>query len=132
MGILAEFEYLLNRWQISLNTKIRLNRANESKNLISPKNKPQAQCNFIIAKAKPHIQSNNQSVVVAKQATDSKPLPKNLQGQQPEPDQLSSALETDESSKKSNAKRMKFKEDGEEQYVSCYIILEIFSEPLYL
>ena len=131
MGILAEFEYLLNLWQsskgyTSLNTKIQLNRANESKNLISPRNKPQAQSNFIIAKAKPHVLSNNQPVVVAKQAIDIKPLPKNLQGQQisslamvtDEPDQLSNVLGTDENSKKSPAKRMKFEEDDEEKYVS--------------
>ncbi|TMW40243.1 hypothetical protein DOY81_014676 [Sarcophaga bullata] len=46
LGILAEFEYLLNQWQISkgfasFDTKIQLNRANESKNLINGPGKSQ-------------------------------------------------------------------------------------------
>lgn len=53
MGILAEFEYLLNQWQISkgfasFDTEIQLNAANEIKNLIS-------------AQGKPRILSNNQT-----------------------------------------------------------------------
>ena len=54
MGILAEFEYLLNQWQISkgvasFDTRIQLNRANESKNLI-------------LAQGKSEILNNDQTV----------------------------------------------------------------------
>ena len=188
MGILEEFEYLLNQWQISKgytsrNTKLQLNRASESNNLKIPKHTPQAQSNIIIAKEKsrtlsnnqpvlvakqvinmepisinlqgrqisspavvidetdelltvpsnttiskekPHTRSNNQSVVLAKQATDIKSLPKNLQRRQissqtvvaDEVDELLIVLDSDDNSNISNAKRMKFDEDDEEKFVS--------------
>ena len=106
MGILAEFEYLLNQWQISngytsLNTKLQFNRASESNNLKSPKHKPQAQSNIIIAKEKSRTLSNNQPAMVAHEV-----------------DKLLTVLDSDDNSNTSNAKRMKFDEDDEEKFVS--------------
>ena len=131
MGIIAEFEYLLNQWQISKgytsrNNKLQLNRASESNNLKNPKHTPQAQSNIIIAKEKPRTLSNNQPVLVAKQVIDMEPISINLQGRQisspamvvDEPDELLTVLESDENSNISNAKRIKFDEDDEEKFVS--------------
>ena len=123
-----EFEYLLNLWQnskgySSLDTDTR---ANESENLISSEEKPQAQSNIIIAKEKSQILINTQPVVAVKSETDIKPLPKNLQRHQisplamvvAEPDVLLTVLDSDENSMVSNAKRMKFDEDDGERFVS--------------
>ena len=122
MGILAEFEYLLNQWQISKGydtIEIHLNRYDEINNLSSSNGKPQAQkSNLTIAKEKPHIPNSNQPAVVAKQP--------NLQGHKissptmavDQPDELLTVLVSHESSKIFNAKRMKFNENNEEQFVS--------------
>ena len=132
MGILAEFEYLLNQWQISkgydtIDTEIHLNRYDEINNLSSSNGKPKAQkSNLTIAKEKPHIPSNNQPVVVAKQPIDIKPISIKLEEPQisspamvvDEPDELLTVLVSHENSKIINGKRMKFDEDDEEQFVS--------------
>ncbi|TMW44908.1 hypothetical protein DOY81_010009 [Sarcophaga bullata] len=133
LGILAEFEHLLNLWQISkgyasFDTKMQLNRVNESKNLIITKekpqslsnlnistNKPQVQGNLIIAKEKPYILRNNQPVVVAKQPIQVEPVIKNVQAS---PDE----------NKLSKAKRMRFNEDDDEEFTLEKIIPELLMD----
>ncbi|TMW39612.1 hypothetical protein DOY81_015309 [Sarcophaga bullata] len=97
---------------------MQLNRVNESKNLMIAKekpqllsnlnistNKPQVQGNLIIAKEKPNILRSNQPVVVAKPSIQFKPTMA-----VDEPDELLTVRNSDENTKISNAKRMKFDE----------------------
>ena len=125
MGILVEFEYLLNLWQNSKGY-ISLDQANESENVITPEERPQAQSNIIIAREKSQILVNTQPVVAVKTETDIKPLPNNLQGHQisplamvvAEPDVLLTVVDSDENSIASNTKRMRFDDDDGQRFVS--------------